>query len=498
MRRWIGSYDSMGNGMLLKIVNSTFTIVKTFTTEDRVIITDSYMFLNNEVYNLNDITTKIGDTTMETTSTMQVVFDGFYFGISSTGYTMYKINDFSFVEKSTGTDLIYNPVVHNSHNLVSSGNNILKTFWSNPESGTIVAMKRNNVDYYRTSDANVNSNDIIQNKIAYTSNGKVTGTMPNNGSLSYNPSTSQQTIPAGYTSGGTIGAVTSSIDANIVAENIKEDVEILGVVGTFKGGVMTQEEYDECQELADLILGDTTVTDLDYVLINSVVLNDTINANVIQEEDKNILVVDDDINLPYTELEYIQSTGTQCIDTGIYSKNTIGFDIKASMTSYNAYDAFMFGGTNYADGSNDQVYLRFRPDADGGINYTIPSSTNNNNRVVYYTSMPYNTATNITFINGVATQDGENVAIDNYNVRTFTSSYTMHIFAKHDASGIGYFFTGKLYHCKLYDGQTLVRDLIPVKRKGDNNICLYDKVSETFFTNEGTGVFIAGPEKEVE
>ena len=34
--------------------------------------------------------------------------------------------------------------------------------------------------------------------------------MPNNGQLNYTPSTSPQTIPAGYTSGGTIEAVTMS------------------------------------------------------------------------------------------------------------------------------------------------------------------------------------------------------------------------------------------------------------------------------------------------
>lgn len=62
-----------------------------------------------------------------------------------------------------------------------------------------------------------------------------TGTMPDNGALSYTPTTSQQTIPAGYTSGGTITGVTSSIDSNITPENIKNGVTILGVTGTYTG-----------------------------------------------------------------------------------------------------------------------------------------------------------------------------------------------------------------------------------------------------------------------
>ena len=74
----------------------------------------------------------------------------------------------------------------------------------------------------------------MEDKTAYGANGKVTGTMPNNGALSYTPSTSAQTIPAGYTSGGTISGVTSAIDNNIQAENIKKDITILGVTGTLE------------------------------------------------------------------------------------------------------------------------------------------------------------------------------------------------------------------------------------------------------------------------
>jgi len=52
------------------------------------------------------------------------------------------------------------------------------------------------------------------------------------------PSTSQQTINATtgrYMTSVTVGAVTSSIDSNIVAGNIKDGVTILGVEGTYTG-----------------------------------------------------------------------------------------------------------------------------------------------------------------------------------------------------------------------------------------------------------------------
>ena len=53
------------------------------------------------------------------------------------------------------------------------------------------------------------------------------------------PTTAEQTITpsvGSVFSGGTVHAVTSSIDSNIVPENIKEGVSILGVAGTLSGG----------------------------------------------------------------------------------------------------------------------------------------------------------------------------------------------------------------------------------------------------------------------
>ena len=50
----------------------------------------------------------------------------------------------------------------------------------------------------------------------------------------------------------------------------------------------------------------------------------------------------------------------------------------------------------------------------------------------------------------------------------------------------------KIYSCKLYDNDVLVRDFIPVLDK-DGTPCMYDKVEKKFYYNAGTGQFIAGP-----
>lgn len=63
-----------------------------------------------------------------------------------------------------------------------------------------------------------------------------------------NPSTSTQTITPSAGKNGitsaTVNPVTSAIDANIQAGNIKKDVQILGVIGTFEGGASTRYGAD--------------------------------------------------------------------------------------------------------------------------------------------------------------------------------------------------------------------------------------------------------------
>lgn len=134
-----------------------------------------------------------------------------------------------------------------------------------------------------TRDATASASEILATKTAYGAAGtKITGTMANNGGNNVTvSSTSGATIPAGYYDGSGKAVLDSTSLQNLIAENVREGVEILGIEGTMSGSedVHAQAKTATPTGAQQVITPDSpTYNYLSQVTVNAIPYTETDNA----------------------------------------------------------------------------------------------------------------------------------------------------------------------------------------------------------------------------
>ena len=96
--------------------------------------------------------------------------------------------------------------------------------------------------FFDTAGATASAGDILTGKSAFGASGSVSGSMANNGATGGEISTKAGTvtIPAGYTSGGTVSLKASAI-ADLVAANLLTGKTVLGVAGSLSVPTVSQD-----------------------------------------------------------------------------------------------------------------------------------------------------------------------------------------------------------------------------------------------------------------
>jgi len=189
-------------------------------------------------------------------------------------------------------------------------------------------------------------------------------------------------------------------------------------------------------------------------------------------------------NLPveYTQVDYIQSSGTQYIDTG-YTFINATQKLEFNFTPLLIGDYRVCG--SYISGHKGMIV---QPRQTNMIEVGSLSITPDFDMLVNTNYEVYLEAKNGSYDFKL----NSNTKTGSYGSRDAITNLSHYIFGVHQTSGITNAASMNLYYYKMYDNDVLVRDMIPCYRNSDNEVGLYDLVNGVFYTNAGTGVFTYG------
>lgn len=254
--------------------------------------------------------------------------------------------------------------------------------------------------------------------------------------------------------------------------------------------------YIPVQRLADNELGLYNSIDntfLEGVKTENFIKGENKNRSIAKKVKEMFIGIPSKLPNEYQQVKYLESTGTQWIDTGVpaFSKNRTEIDLQftdLTKTSYNGYGRMTtLSSDNHNigslwSGSGEKIFLW--ESSGNGITQTADT-----NRHIFFLD-----------------NNNEECGLDNiivstdycYNESSYQEGETLHLFAMKwydlldDQMLIKWKAYEKVYGAKYYLEGVLVRDFIPCIRKSDNKPGMYDLVNNQFYINQGTEEFLIG------
>ena len=190
----------------------------------------------------------------------------------------------------------------------------------------------------------------------------------------------------------------------------------------------------------------------------------------------------------YRKVTYIESSGTQYINTGHAFSDDFAFEI--SFEGFEPNSSTLFGGRTNA--IRTLVLYRLSGSANFSVNIASYSGV-----TTPFQFEGLDVGRHL-FKMAVKANKGS-VWVDDvqaYNNRSFNGSYitgvSQTLFADNYGDRVVENCSSKVYSLKMWQGSTLVRFLVPCYRISDSEAGMYDLVTDTFLTNSGTGTFVVG------
>lgn len=190
----------------------------------------------------------------------------------------------------------------------------------------------------------------------------------------------------------------------------------------------------------------------------------------------------------YQEVEYIQSSWTQYIDTWYKPNNNTEVSAKFSLVSLN--NSYVYWVRNDQSGSSRRAFFMWY-DTSLQKFYAQVLNNTDNNQILSLSNASLDTIYT-TLQNNISFYINWELQWNYNNQSAFSVWYNMFVFWWKIGDSVGNKMPMKLYYMKISESWALVRDFVPCYRKSDNVIWLYDLVNNQFYTNSWTGTFSKG------
>lgn len=185
----------------------------------------------------------------------------------------------------------------------------------------------------------------------------------------------------------------------------------------------------------------------------------------------------------YTELEYIESSGTQYIDTGFHPTQSTRIIMDVQMTTLNPDGhEWFFGARRTGSAAAFGFFWNYSAQKFGATygnkQVDISSAVGKNERIIIDQNR-----NQLTF-------NGQSYT---FPVATFQTPVNLPLLARNTNGTLAAYISAKVWSAQLFDDGQLIRDYVPCKNSS-GEVGLYDLIDGEFYPNAGAGVFSAGPE----
>ncbi len=180
--------------------------------------------------------------------------------------------------------------------------------------------------------------------------------------------------------------------------------------------------------------------------------------------------------MPYTKIKYIESTGTQYIDTKYICGNDVRIETEFEYLQIDSVFRCIYGKQTKT-AAEDAITVS------QAVNYTV--------QAYWRTNLTPFTLEKDRRYKMLQSQNAlvlDGVDYGGWSSSITRSQLTMYLMARNNNGSAGNFFKGRIYGFKIYESNILAMDLIPVL-DSSKVPCFYDKISNELLYNKGTGEF---------